>query len=243
MPSIMPHNQSLKTPWQAPAWQDAALLAHDMRTPLGAIKLYNSLLQEMDHDDPHRNGFHRMISEQVERLAGMTDQIETLSGNPQAHMHLLLEHSSLRQLLADTAALYRQMHTERGYEFLLDAPDTLCHVYADRSALCRVLSNILDNAVKYSKPHPIIIYAYELQRAGKPFTAVEIADQGRGIAPKHHALIFEPRYRTTPDDRISGKGLGLSIARDIVTAHGGMIEVESTLGKGSTFKVLLPLST
>ena len=212
-----------------------------MKTPLGAIKLYNSLLLEMDHDDPHRQGFHRMISEQVERLAGMTDQIGALAANPLPQMNLHLVHISLSQLLSDTTALYRQMHAEKGYDFLLDAPDTLCPVYADRNALCRLLSNLLDNAVKYSTPHTVTICAYEMRKSGTPFSVLEITDQGHGIAPEHQPFVFERQYRIHPNGAASGNGLGLSIARDIVTAHGGTIEIESTTGKGSTFTVLLPL--
>ena len=231
------------TRWHTPVWQDATSLAHDMKTPLGAIKLYNSLLREMAYDDPHRVGFHRMISEQVDRLACLTDQVGALTDSVQTQMNLFMEHSSLSRLLSDTMALYRQMHADKGYEFLLDVPDTLPPVYADRNALCRVLSNLLDNAVKYSKPHAIYVRAYELRKAGKPFGAVEISDQGQGIAPEHHSFVFEPRYRACPDGIASGQGLGLSIAREIITAHGGLLEVDSILGTGSTFRVLLPLLT
>lgn len=221
--------------------QDAAALSHDMKTPLGAIELYNSLLSEMAHDDPERATFHEMIADQVHRLAQMADSVGSKGEQDAPHAQLHMQRLSLRCLLADTLELYRQMYGDRGYAFLLDAPDTLRPVVADRSALSRVLANLLDNAVKYSRPHTISVRIYEARRPLAPFTILEITDRGRGIANKHRKRLFEAYYRVDAAEDDDGKGLGLSIARDIVEAHGGHIEVESTPGSGSTFRVLLPM--
>ena len=232
-----------RRPAPAPPSQAAAALSHDMKTPLGAIELYNSLLREMAHDDPERAAFHEMITNQVRRLAQMADSVgsQTEKDAPQARLHV--QRLSLRRLLADTLELYRQMYGDRGYAFLLDAPDTLRPVVADRDALSRVLANLLDNAVKYSRPHTISVRIYEARRPLAPFTILEITDQGRGIAHRHRKRLFDPYYRVDAEKDDGGRGLGLSIARDIVQAHGGHMEVDSTPGSGSTFRVLLPMGT
>ncbi len=222
---------------------DAASLSHDMKTPLGAIELYNDLLRNMEANHPERTAFHELIADQVHHLADLADCVGALPEKGAHSTKLRLEKTYLQRLLADTAALYRTMHGGNGYEFLLDAPDTLRPILADRNALCRVLNNILDNAVKYSRPHTICIRVYEARRPLKLFTVLEITDRGRGIARKHRRRLFEPYYRVDKGNPDGGSGLGLAIAREIIEAHGGHIEIESTPGTGSTFRVLLPITS
>jgi signal transduction histidine kinase len=106
--------------------------------------------------------------------------------------------------------------------------------------LGQVLSNLLSNAVKYSpKAGPIKITL----EAEDGYAVVAVADQGIGIQPGEHEQIFEPFRRTGASrDLVPGVGLGLSIARRIVEAHGGRIEITSKPGCGSTFRVYLPQS-
>ena len=209
-----------------------AELSHDMKTPLGAIRLYNGLLSEMQPDDPDRRAFHRIIDEQVTRLARLaSDGLK--SGDEDVPLHL-------RDLLTDTIKMYQQLHADKGFRFTLEMHSTLPAVTANLNAIGRVFNNLLDNAVKYSAPHIIRIRALEALCHLTPFVVLEVIDRGRGIDRKDLERIFDARFRTTPAGTIPGSGLGLSIARDIVESNGGRIEVDSRPGHGSVFRVFLP---
>ena len=219
---------------------EVATLSHDMKTPLTAIEIYNSLLSDMDPDDPDRAQFHEIIADQVRRLARMADTVLTFSDVGVPDAGLRLETILLPSLLKDTVQLYRRLHADRGYDFVLEMSGPLPPVRADQHALGRVFNNLLDNAVKYSDPHAVRILAYAERRHAQPQVALEFKDRGHGIAEGRHARLFEPYDRADYNGPAGGTGLGLSIAREIVDAHGGRIDVRSARGEGTTFRVLLP---
>ena len=217
-------------------------VSHEMKTPLSAIQLYNTLLSEMDPEDPERGTFHRIIAQEVTRLATMTDNVLQFSDMEKGQVQLNLEKIDLRPLLIETVQIFRRLFGERGYHFGLVVPDTLALVYADLDALRQVIVNLLDNAVKYSEPHTIFVQAYVAHREMQRFVVVDIQDRGIGIDRDKRHRVFEPFYRAESGlaQRVSGSGLGLSIVHSVVEAHDGRMEVESTPGEGATFRVLLP---
>ena len=204
-----------------------AALSHDMKTPLSAIALYNSLLSEMSPDDPERPRFHAIIAGQVRRLARMTTDIlfdvspaykfETLDTGP---------------LLEDAIQLYQELHPQYGFDLSLQP--SLPPVEGDPNALERVLTNVLDNTIKYSSPHTVRI---TVRTYGK-HVRILITDQGAGIAPHHQKRLFEPRYQV--DSSRKGHGLGLYITRQIIQAHKGALNIDSTPGRGTTVCIDLP---
>lgn len=210
-----------------------AVLSHEIKTPLTAIQLYNNLLSDMEPEDPDRAAYHRIIEDQVARLARMADTV--LGGVEQS-----TPRTGLTELLKDTVRVYHRLHAGRGYSFVLEAPDHLAAVAVDRCAIERVLNNLLDNAIKYSIPHAIRIRVSEEYRGLERFVATEVTDRGRGIDRRFLGRIFEPQYRVDPNGEIAGNGLGLAIVRDIVETRGGRLEVITALGEGSTFRFLLP---
>jgi two-component system phosphate regulon sensor histidine kinase PhoR len=112
-------------------------------------------------------------------------------------------------------------------------------VFADRNALDEVFSNLLNNAVKYSKEHGKINVSVNQKRG---FFEINVSDTGIGIASKDLPEIFNEFYRApnAKSYKIEGTGLGLAIVKEIIEAHHGRLKVQSELGKGSTFTVLLP---
>jgi two-component system sensor histidine kinase KdpD len=126
---------------------------------------------------------------------------------------------------------------EEQHELRIDVPDNL-HVRADGAMIEKVVSNLLENAAKYSKPgSPITISAEEANDK----VSLSIADQGAGIEPSEQALIFERFYRGRSQALgTSGTGMGLAISRAIVDAHGGSIGVTSQPGRGSVFTLTMP---
>jgi len=197
-----------------------AALSHDMKTPLSAIALYNSLLSEMSPDDPERPRFHAIIAGQVRRLARMTTDLlfDTQSGYKFEALDACL-------LLETTLQLYRELHPQYGFDLILQP--ALPPVRGDQGALERVLSNVLDNSIKYSSPHTVRIQGI----AHGHQVRISITDRGEGIAPHHQKHLFEARYQV--DSTRKGHGLGLYITRQIIQAHQGALHIESMPGRGT----------
>ena len=211
-------------------------LAHDMRSVLCAITLHNDLLREGGLACKEREAYHDGIAAQVKRLTAL---VATLAGHQTgSDPALQKEGVNLHALLEVSVRLHASLHGRQGYRFDLDIPGALPYIFVDRTALARVLDNLLDNAVKYSEPHRILISAFEHRRQGGAYVVIEVRDQGPGIAPRHWQRLFDPYYRAGHDG--PGLGLGLTIVRRIVRAHHGHIEVDNTPGGGTTFRVLLP---
>ena len=204
-----------------------AALSHDMKTPLSAIALYNSLLSEMSPDDPERPRFHAIIAGQVRRLARMTTDL--LFDTQPAYKFETLDTDPL---LETTLQLYRELHPQYGFDLTLQA--ALPSVRGDRCALERVLGNVLDNSIKYSSPHTVRLQGITRGH----HVRISITDRGEGIAPHHQKRLFEPRYQV--DSTRKGYGLGLYITRQIIQAHKGALHIESTPGRGTAVCIDLP---
>ena len=145
---------------------------------------------------------------------------------------------NIRDVLAELASDVSVLAREKGIEFKVDVADDL-FVEGDRLKLRQLCLNIIENAIRYTTAGNVAVSA-----AAKNGTAVvSVTDTGIGIAAEQIPLIFERFYRVDKarSRAQGGAGLGLGIARYIAEAHGGKIEVESTVGKGSTFRILLPL--
>jgi signal transduction histidine kinase len=180
----------------------------------------------------------RLIAAQAKRLHTLIDTVLDLA-------RLRNGQSQIARQVVDLAALARQvvaraqlMATRQQVEFR--GPDASIVILADSVRLEQVLQNLLDNAVKYSPESGVISVCVE-QRNGEAI--LRVSDQGIGIPEQARAQLFERFYRAGNHDprRMQGTGIGLSIVTEIVALHGGVVEVDSTEGQGSTFTVRLPL--
>ena len=223
---------------------NAASLSHDMKTPLGAIELYNDLLRNMEANHPERTAFHELIADQVHHLADLADCVGALPEKGARSTKLRLEKTYLQRLLADTAALYRTMHGNNGYEFLLDAPDTLAphSCRPERALPCAQQYSGQRRQVQQASYHQ-----YSRIRGAPGRLSSSPSWKSRtGAAASHGSTAGACLSHTTAwtkATRTAVSGLGLAIAREIIEAHGGHIEIESTPGTGSTFRVLLPITS
>jgi len=155
----------------------------------------------------------------------------------EAGFRLDLEEVDLRELLGEQAAAFEGQLA--GRELRLELPDAPLYVEADRRRVGQVVGNLLSNAIKYSPEGGEI--KITVRREGSD-AVIAVSDQGVGIAPKDTERIFEKFFRTEEAARtVGGTGLGLAVAREIVTSHGGTLDVESEPGEGSTFSVTMPL--
>ena len=214
-----------------------AHVSHQLKTPLSLLSAATETL-EMDRvRSPERFAeYLRTIHAEAQRLSVLVQRVLEFS-RVQQRRHYEFEPADLGALVRETVDAFAHGLSAQGFSFdVQQAPGPMI-VHADPAALEQVLANLLDNAVKYSDHNKAIVVRVRTDAAT---AVVEVIDRGVGIAASDRAHIFDRFYRTPGTNR-TGFGLGLSIVKELVRAHGGRVEVESTPGAGSTFRVSLPL--
>jgi signal transduction histidine kinase len=209
-------------------------VAHDLRNPISALKMSVSFLGE-DATDEERAQTLPIVERQLARLGQMVDDLLDANRIEAGELELALADVDVRDVARDVVDLYAP--TSSSHELVVDPPSEPLWIRADPLRLEQAVGNLVSNAIKYSPEGGRIELA--LRTAGSD-AVLSVADQGIGIAPEDIERIFAPFHRSARGVA-PGAGLGLSIVRRIVEAHGGRIEVESTPGKGSRFVVRLPL--
>lgn len=216
-----------------------SMLSHEMRTPLASIKGYATalLLDETGWDAATRTEFLRAIDEESDRLTELIEDILESAAIEAGVLRLELEPILLPRIAArviDRISIQSSRH-----RFLVAFPPGFPAVVADAGRIEQVLTNLLDNAVKYSPDGGLVVVRGE-QRPRE--VVVRVIDQGTGIAPEDLNKLFERFFRASPHrrQRVAGTGLGLPISDAIVRAHGGRIWAESIVGGGTTLSFSLP---
>jgi two-component system phosphate regulon sensor histidine kinase PhoR len=215
-------------------------VSHDLRTPLTSIRMFVETLQLGRLTDPVRQQEAlEIIAEETERLSGLINRLLDWARMESGRRSYDLRPELLRPIVdAAVAALAPQLLSQPG-EVKVTIADNLPRVRADRAALVEALLNVLSNAVKYTGADKRI--AVDVMTDGHA-VRISVKDNGPGIARHDLKRVFDRFYRARdPLHRIiEGSGLGLAMVKHIVNGHGGIIEVESELEKGTTFTVTLP---
>jgi two-component system sensor histidine kinase KdpD len=215
-------------------------VSHELRTPLASIMASAGSLRQKDvaWSDAERDEFHESIEQEVKRLDRLVGELLDLSRIDAGHLVLQRQYHPIDALIDDV--LGRLRHTTSGHGVRLDVPDDLPPVSVDYLRMDQVLSNLIENAVRYAPPGTLIEIGAHV--AGDALR-IEITDEGPGIAAEDREKIFEPFRRLSRGDRapVKGAGLGLAIARRLVEAHGGRVWVEAGPGRGARFVIALPL--
>jgi signal transduction histidine kinase len=211
-----------------------ANVSHELRTPLGLIKVCCTTLlrTDVDFDDETRQGLLHDIDEETDRLESIVDDLLNLSQIESARLQLVKRPTDLARL-AWEAIKAKEAQLER-HHLTHDFVDEPLLATVDPKRIEQVLSNLLDNAIKYSPEGGTITV---VGRGTGQQAIIWIRDQGIGIPPEELDRVFERFYRVHNDvtKNVRGTGLGLAVCRGIVEAHGGRIWAESTPGEGSTF--------
>ncbi|OLD45665.1 MAG: hypothetical protein AUI48_11780 [Chloroflexi bacterium 13_1_40CM_2_68_14] len=215
-----------------------ANISHELRTPLTGVRLFAETLRAGRAEGPEEvRQCVAMLSTEADRLSRMVEKLLDWSRLEAGRTSLELERTEVPALLDRIGQAYRAQQLPASYQTELDPQ--LPPVNVDRDAMAQVVLNLLHNAVKYTGEDKRI--RVRARRAGRN-VAIEVEDNGPGVRPHERKRIFERFYRA--DDLLSrqteGTGLGLAIAKKIVELHGGRIELDSRVGQGSTFRVLLP---
>ena len=210
--------------------------SHELRTPLTTLRSVGEVaLRERLGVEGQREAIGSML-EEGERLSRLVEDLLTLARADARRVAPDLGPASLADLAREAARTLGVLAEERGQrlELVEVAPSP---VRADPRLLQRAVTNLVHNALRYS-PEGATVTVRSGARGHEAI--LEVVDQGPGIAPEHHAQVFERFFRVDPSRGGGGSGLGLSIARWAAEAHGGRIELESAPGRGSTFRLVLP---
>jgi len=216
--------------------------SHELRTPITALRNFNELLQGAAAGDPDaRQEFLAESETQLGRLAWITDNLLDLSRIEAGLVSLDLAEHDARDLVAATASAFRARAADRGLTLATEVPATPLQLHGDRHRIELALSNLLDNALKFTQPGGRVEIG--AQRVGQK-ARLWVADDGQGISPEDLPHVFERFYRGRAQDAeaVKGSGLGLAIVRSIAEAHGGHVWAESELGYGSRITLELPLN-
>ncbi|WP_338873158.1 HAMP domain-containing sensor histidine kinase [Myxococcus stipitatus] len=217
-------------------------VAHELRNPLSALKL-STALSERSRAQLTPERMERtlaLVGRQVERLDRMVGDLLDATRIEAGKLELRPEVRDARALARDVVELYRS--SDSGHVLQLEVPDEPVLVRVDPDRLEQVLTNLVSNALKYS---PSGSRVDVMVRRVESQAWLSVRDQGIGLSEDEKRLLYAPfqRLGTASSKRAPGVGLGLTVARRIVEAHGGDIEVESAPGVGSTFSVRLSLAT
>ncbi|HLW78911.1 MAG TPA: ATP-binding protein, partial [Terriglobia bacterium] len=212
-------------------------IAHEFKTPLTSIKAAaTALLARPLPPSPQQKELLTVVDEEADRLARLvTEAIQTArieGGKLQLNRAL----HSAATLVA--AALRESKPLSEGRTVAVEVAPELPLVFVDPEMIQLALRQLIDNALKYSAPAgPVTVGA----RSARDGVSIDVADRGPGIAPDEQSRIFDKFYRSSGAQRqVTGSGMGLAIAREVVRAHGGDVTVESAPAGGSTFSVWLP---
>jgi signal transduction histidine kinase len=216
-------------------------VSHELRTPLALIRLYAETLElGRISTAGKQQQYYEIIRKESERLTSLINNILDFSRIEAGKKEYSFRETDVADLVRSTLESYRFEIEQNGFEFEQKIDENLPPLTVDREAIARSLLNLVNNAVKYSAGRKYLgVHLY--RRGGN--VNLEVEDHGIGIPPKEQLKIFEKFYRVGDPlvHNTKGSGLGLSLVRHIVLAHGGRVAVESAPGRGSKFIIILPL--
>ena len=215
-------------------------VSHELRTPLSLIRLYAETLEMGRLNNPEKQQeYFQIIRKESERLSALINNILDFSRIEAGRKEYDFRETDIAELVRNTLESYRYQIEQNGFSFHENIDGNIPPVAVDREAIARSLLNLVNNALKYSQDDKYLaVNLYRLNGSVR----LEVVDHGIGIPPAEQHKVFEKFYRVGDPlvHNTKGSGLGLSLVRHIVHAHGGDVLVESIPGQGSKFIISLP---
>ncbi len=222
-----------------------AEIMHELKTPLMAISAASELLSRPEMPQEKQGELVGMIKKESNRLSKMTRDFLDFARLESGRMRLRREVLDVPQVIDEVISISQTQAAARNIEIVVQvAPDlptiaSKTAVIGDADRLKQVLLNLVSNATKYNRENGRILIGASCQADE---VQIDVADTGPGIEPEDLEHLFERFYRIPGSESAEGSGLGLSVAQKIVEEHNGRIEVDSTVGEGTTFMIFLPVT-
>ena len=216
-------------------------VTHELRTPLTSIRAITEiLLDDPDVEIEQRKKFLGIITKEAERLSRLINQVLDLAKIESGKADWVETRVDMKEVISDTIAAMDQLFREKNIEVEAKLPEKVSTVTVDLDRMIQVMLNLLSNAVKFCDGTKGRVEIALSEREGRLW--VDVRDNGRGISPADHEIIFDKFHQVgdTLTDKPHGSGLGLHISRQIVEHFGGRMWVESSLGSGARFSFTLP---
>lgn len=212
-------------------------VSHELRTPLTAIKGWAETVGSMPDDSETIAKGMRVITSESERLSRMVEDLLDFSRMQNGKFSLNKNTMDILAELGDAVLIYTEKARNEGIYIIYDEPDMLPFVYGDRNRLRQVFVNIIDNAIKYSDKGGVV--SVQATMSDPRHIEVDVSDTGCGISPQDLPKVKTKFYKANHTRR--GSGIGLAVADEIVTLHGGKLEIFSEQGVGTTVTITLPV--
>ena len=218
-------------------------MTHEFKTPIATISLAAQMLKDgaVNNSPSTIDHIAGIIRDESKRLTFQVEKVLQTALFTETRMKLKLKNVNLNEVVENLVSKFSLRVEDKGGQLYCYLEADRDEVYADEVHITIVVSNLLDNAIKFCTKAPeISVYTRNKDNE----IVISVIDNGIGIAAKEQKLIFERFYRVSTGNLhdVKGFGLGLSYVKTIVEAHGGHIEVESAEGKGSRFDIILPLT-
>jgi PAS domain S-box-containing protein len=221
--------------------QFLAMLAHELRNPLAPIRNAVELMRQVETFDPSFQPSREMVERQVKHLARLVDDLLDVSRISRGSIRLRKEPVDLGTIVQSAVEGARPLIANRSHELEVELPAEPLRLDADPARLEQIVSNLLDNAARYTMPGG---HVWVTARQEEGEAVVRVRDSGIGVPPDVLERVFEPFVQTAGDSLArteGGLGVGLTLVRSLVEMHGGRVEARSPgLGQGSEFVVRLP---
>jgi signal transduction histidine kinase len=217
-----------------------ATVSHELRTPLNGIMGMNALLLRTRLDEKQLR-YASVAERSGKKLLEIIEEILDFSSIESGGLRLQNMAFDLREVVASVTSGVETLAADKGLQLVSEWQQGLSpSVVGDPKRLQQILTNLVGNAIKFTDAGFVRVEVRRLDDKGVEFL---VSDSGIGIAPEMHKIIFEPFRQVDGSStrRHGGTGLGLTISRRLIAGMGGRIELESELGKGSVFRVFLPL--
>jgi signal transduction histidine kinase len=217
-----------------------SIASHELKTPLTSLKLKNQLAKRgigIWSQGENSNKYLIESGEQIERLVRLVDDMLDLSRYRAGTLLMQMEEFDAAELVRTIMERLSPQLDAQGMKLSLEA-NSPCYLTGDRMRIEQVLQNLVVNAIKYAPGNPLEVRLH----SNKNHVEILVQDSGPGIAENDQERIFQRFERATSSNHVTGLGIGLYLARAIVEAHRGTLEVKSELGKGATFIIELPRS-
>ena len=215
-----------------------SIVSHELRTPLASVLGFTSLLLTRDIDPDDQRRYLEIIDSQGRRLSSLLNDFLDVERLEEGQLEMARELIDIRTVVGEQARLFEGQSSKHKLDVVL--PANPLPVRGDPNRLAQVVANLLSNAIKYSPDGGTVEVVGERY---DNVARVSVHDEGLGIPDELHERVFAKFFRgNAGSSGITGSGLGLTIARSVVEAHGGQMDFESASGKGSTFWLELPIA-